>query len=180
MKFLLLLLCSCFLLSCWKWNTKAGFRGPKVMGYKPVYAPFSDAKNIVYDQHKHQVRDGGNIYTYHQFIFQVDVGRGIHVINNANPAQADRVGFITVNGCAQISIQNSYLYTNSYSDLVVIDISDPVHLKEVSRTPNAFPDFTYDYPLSTPDESGYYDCPRFDSAVIGWVKDSVYASCYKQ
>jgi hypothetical protein len=151
----------------------------KVWGSKPVYASQAAAKAIHYTAQKQPIVQAGNIYAFGHYIFQVDVGRGIHVIDNTVPAQAERIGFITVNGCAQLSIKGSYLYTNSIADLVTLDISNPAQVHEVSRVPNAFPEFQYNYPLVQPDSTGYYTCPRYDSVVVDWVKDSIYAACYK-
>lgn len=139
----------------------------------------SEAKKIDYIAQKKPIQQAGNIYAFGRYIFQVDVGRGIHVIDNSVPAQADRIGFIAINGCEQISIRGAYLYTNSFSDLVTLNISDPTHLVEVSRVPGAFPELMYSYPMVQPEEIGYYECPTYDSIVVGWVKDSIYASCYK-
>src|SRR5215204_3269066 len=86
----------------------------KVWGSKPVYAAREGAKEIIYTAQKQPLRQAGNIYARGNYIFQVDVGRGIHVINNTVPEQADRIGFIKVNGCAQLSMKGAYLYTNSY------------------------------------------------------------------
>lgn len=181
MKFVFILLSPVFLCSCWNIKSDYGIynNGPKVWGSKPVYAKESDAKEIIFDSKKHPVIAPRNIYTIGNFIFQVDMGRGIHVIDNTVPANASRVGFITVNGCSQVSVEGSFLYTNSYGDLVTIDISNPSNIKVVSRLSNTFPELEYDYPLAQPEESGYYTCPRADSVVVGWVKDSVYMNCYK-
>lgn len=180
MKNLLFIFCILLLTSCWKFNPGYHSR-PKVWGNKPVYAAVDSAKKILYDPVMHPLINAGNIYAFKDAIFQVDVGRGIHVIDNSVPANAHRVGFITINGCQQISIQGSYLYTNSYSDLVTIDISDPEHMKIVSRLANTFPEMAYDYPLIQPEESGYYECTgyREDSVIVGWVKDSIPQGCYK-
>ena len=180
MKNLLFIIWILLLSSCWKFNTNYRSR-PKVWGNKPVYAAVDSAKKILYDPVMHPLLNAGNIYAFKNAIFQVDVGRGIHVIDNSVPSDAHRVGFITINGCQQISIQGSYLYTNSYSDLVTIDISDPENMKIVSRLPNTFPELAYNYPLIEPKESGYYECNayRTDSVVVGWVKDSIPEGCYK-
>lgn len=184
MKYLLLFFCTVLLCSCWKFNNGYNSRPQppqqKVWGSKPVYAAKTFAEKIDYTPHNHSVLQAGNIYAFGHYIFQVDVGRGIHVIDNNVPAQAERIGFITVNGCGQISIKGSYLYTNSFADLVTIDIADPANVHEVGRVPNAFPEMMYDYPLVQPEESGYYTCPnQYDSVVVGWVKDSIYMSCFK-
>jgi hypothetical protein len=175
MKCCLLLFVLFPLLSCWKYNgTPYPSSQTKVWGNKPVYASESEAKKILYDPQKHAIYRPGNIYAFQHFIYQVDIGRGIHVIDNSQPAIADRIGFITVKGCEQISIKGKYLYTNSYTDLVTLDIADPLNMKILSRIADAFPEFLYNYPLAEPEDSGYYTCPTTDSLVVGWVKDSVY------
>ena len=172
------------LASCFKPNNQYIDQPPpltpqKVWGSKPVYAAETTAKKILYLPQKQPVIRAGNIYAFGNFIFQIDVGRGIHVIDNTNPSSAERIGFITVKGCEQISIKGNYLYTNSYADLVTLDITDPENMLEVSRVLNAFPEFGSNYILVQPEESGYYICPRMDSVVVGWVKDSISAYCFK-
>ena len=181
MKIVTLTFCVLFLCSCWKpYRTPPeSFPQQKVWGSKPIYSAISAAKNVEYHTGKQPIKTAGNIYAYQNFIFQVDVGRGIHVIDNSVPASAERIGFIVVNGCAQISIRGAYLYTNSYSDLVTIDLSNTSNLRETGRVQNAFPDFNYNYPLSAPEEAGYYECPRYDSVVVGWTKDSIFSTCFK-
>lgn len=176
---IVLLLYSCYWTHPYEGAVDPAMPTGKVWGSKPVYAAIDVAKEIGYTAQKQPVMQAGNIYAFSHYIFQVDVGRGIHVIDNTDPAQADRIGFITVNGCEQISIKGHYLYTNSMADLVTLDISNPAQVHEVSRVPYAFPEFQYSYPLVQPEDTGYYTCPRYDSVVVSWVKDSIYASCYK-
>ena len=174
MKYILLLI-PVVVCSCWNYDrTRYLYPQQKVWGSKPVYGSKSEVQKISYDPNKHPNQNPGNIYAYGKYIFQIDFGLGIHVIDNSSPTHADRVGFIRLNGCQQISIRGQYLYTNSYKDLVTLDISDPANIRELSRTPDAFPDF-----YAEPPEPGYYTCPQGDSVVVGWVKDSIYFSCYK-
>jgi hypothetical protein len=181
MKFSVLFILLLSLASCWNYDP-IDLTGAerKVWANRPVYAADNTkAKEIGYTAGKQPLVQAGNIYAFGGYIFQVDVGRGIHVIDNSVPAQADRIGFIRVLGCSQVAIRGTYLYTNSIADLVTLDLSDPSHPKEVSRLSNAFPSFQTNYPLAQPAERGPYACPRYDSIVLGWVKDSVYAGCYK-
>ena len=187
MRFLLLPLLLIQLSSCWYDRRNMtdnpppgpGYSTAKVWGSKPIYAVDSTAKKILYKDSAEAVISAGNIYTIGHYIFQVDVGRGVHVIDNTIPKSAKRIGFIILNGCSQISVKGTNLYSNSYEDLVVIDLKDISNVHEIARTRNAFPEFRYNYPLIQPDEAGYYECPVYDSVVIGWKKDSVYSSCYK-
>jgi len=151
----------------------------KVIGFKPIYGEVVSSKKIIYSDTAQPVVSPGNIYVKGNLIYQAEIGKGIHVIDNTVSTLAHRVGFITVNGSSQISIKGNFLYTNSYDDLVVVDMSDINNITEVSRVKGAFPEGRSNYFLIEPTESGYFECPRYDSVVIGWKKDSVWASCYK-
>jgi hypothetical protein len=165
--------------SCWTKVKPGPYISPRVWGNKPIYISFAQAKQISYSNVALPVITAGNIYTKGNLIYQLDIGKGIHVIDNSIPAQAHRVAFITVNGSSQISIKGNFLYTNSYDDLVVIDISNSNTVTEVKRVAGALPQGKYRYFYDQPVEAGYYECPLYDSAVIGWRKDSVQSNCYK-
>lgn len=182
MKYLLLLLSAFAFSSCWtkiKPSPYPGQTNIKVWGSKPIYGVDSIVKKFVYNNQPQPVVTPGNIYVKGNYIFQSEVGRGIHVIDNTTPALAKRIGFIVMNGSSQISIKGDFLYTNSFEDLVVIDMSDVKNIKEVKRVKGAFPEGRTSYFFVQPPESGYYECPRYDSLVTGWKKDSVWQSCYK-
>jgi hypothetical protein len=144
---LTILVVSIALLSCWKYREPIVDPGtpvnPKVWGYKPVYGPDSDAKRILYESTARTVVQAGNIYAYRNYIFQVEPGRGIHVIDNSVPSAAVRIGFINIKGCAQMSIKGDKLYSNSYDDLVVLDFSALNDIKEVSRLPGVFLEYRW-------------------------------------
>ena len=172
------------LISCWKkpenYNNNGSISAiSKVWGYKPVYGTESTAKNILYSATPQSVVNPGNIYAFRNYIFQLDAGLGIHVIDNTNSSSAARIGFITVKGCSQISIKDDKIYTNSYDDLVVLDFSNLGDVHEYSRLKAVFQEYRYDSPLAQPPGSGYYECPEYNAFVVGWVKDSVNQSCYK-
>jgi hypothetical protein len=68
-------------------------------------------------------------------------------------------------------------------DLVVINIADFTNPVLVSRNKDAFNSGTSNKPHSwqQPPEAGYFECPKWhsDSVIVSWVKDSVYAYCFK-
>ncbi len=181
MKILCTILLGMFLSSCWQ---KVQPRNPNdvdktVWGYKPIYSAVASAKQIIYSSTPQNVTNAGNIYAKGSLIYQVEVGKGLHVIDNSVPADARRIGFLSVNGCNQVSIKNNFLYSNSYDDLVVIDLSDVNNIREVKRVAGAFPEGRAAYYFIQPPGSGYYECPRYDSVVTGWRMDSVRNNCYR-
>ena len=182
MRVLLIMVILFSLSSCWtkvKPNSYSSNNYKRVWGNKAIYGAEETAKRIFYTDSALPVIIPGNIYAKGNFIYQLEVGRGIHVIDNTVPTQAHRIGFITVNGSSQISIKDDFLYTNSYDDLVVVNISNNNTATEVKRVLHAFPEGRSYYFYIEPVESGYYECPRYDSVVIGWKKDSISSNCYK-
>jgi hypothetical protein len=177
------ILLSIFIISCWKYpnDNPPDYTStpPLVWGYKPVYGTEAVAKKISYTSVPQPVISGGNIYAFNKYIFQVETGLGIHVIDNSVSSAAARVGFIHVKGCSEISIKGDKLYTNSYDDLIVVDFSDLNNVREYSRLKGVFTEYKYGSPIAQPPASGYYECPDYEKFVVGWTKDSVYQSCFK-
>jgi hypothetical protein len=167
--------------SCWKWPlTNIDPSTPnKVYGNKVIYMPVSAARQISYSPLAVSVVNPGKIYVKDNFIYQVEQGKGIHIIDNTVPSSAGRIGFISIYGCTEISILGNYLYTNNLDELVVIDIRNLSNVNVVKRT-KTFPGGLYDYyQAQNPPSRGYYECPRADSGVVaGWRKDSLITGCY--
>jgi hypothetical protein len=147
----------CLLYSC---DTRSDRNLPdEVLGYVPVYATGATVKNITAGPPRPTV-NGGKIYTVGNLLFQVEVDSGIHVINYANPASPQKLGFIRSFLCKELSVKNGFIYTNNLSDLVVIDINNMNNVHEVSRVASVFPDLALQYPV-IPNSSGtiYFECP---------------------
>ena len=57
----------------------------KVLGYKPIYSNDASLKKVVSDTVR-AGKNAGKIYAYQNYLLQCEVGEGIHVIDNSNPA----------------------------------------------------------------------------------------------
>lgn len=179
--FISLVLFAVIYTGCFHTNVSYPFT-QKVWGNKPVYTADTSYRKIKYIPAAQPVENAGKIYVKDNFIYQCDIGKGIHIIDNTNPSKAKRIAFLSVNGCEEISIRNNFLYTNNYYDLVTIDISDFKRAYVVARNRNAFfSQSSKPHTWETPADTGYFECPQFylDSVISGWVKDSIYQSCYK-
>lgn len=143
-------------------------------GYKPIYADPATIQEVKYETAK-PVTNAGKIYYKGGYIFQIDEGTGIHIVNTANPSQARRVGFISIKGCHEIAITGNYLFTNNLSDLITVDISDFSKPKVVKRIVHAFTLTN----MELPPERGYFECPdQNKGTVIGWRKEMLqYPKC---
>jgi hypothetical protein len=168
------------LAGCWKFNLRPKPQPDnfKIMGYKPVYSTDPALKQVTSDTPR-PVKNAGKIYAWQNYLLQCEVGEGIHVIDKSTPANARRIAFIKVIGANDISIKDGFLYTNSYKDVVVINIANIQQPFEVKRILNAFNVKGY---LPVPPVKGStFECVDLSKGVVtGWVQDSVsyYQSCY--
>ncbi len=89
------------------------------------------------------LKNPGKMYVSGSYIFLNERNKGIHVINNSNPANPVNESFIAIPGCEDLAIYDKTLYADCYTDLMVLDISNPksVILKEVNA--NLFPERRY-------------------------------------
>lgn len=82
------------------------------------------------------IDESGKIYAYQDYIFINDKYKGVHVIDNSNPESPQKISFIKIAGNIDISIKDNYLYADSITDLIVLDISDMDNIQIVNRLEN--------------------------------------------
>lgn len=139
----------------------------EVWGYMPIYASTANLKNI-YSTSAQSTVLAGKIYRYGQWIFQVEVGKGIHVIDASQRNNPVKISFIHIPGCSELSIRQNKLYTNNYRDLVSIDLSQPTQVNVLHRIENIFPGVSQDYP---PQSGVWFECPDPNKGtIIAWAE----------
>lgn len=164
---------SCIIFSC-DFN-RDNHLPQKVEGFVPVYTNNIAALKQIRAEPAREITRGGKIYTVGNLLFQVEIDSGIHVINYADPANPVKLGFIKSFLCKEVSVKSGFIYTNNFSDLVVIDIRNWGNIKEVSRIPKVFPDLESQYPerINGPGLT-YFECPDpKKGAIIAWKKQTI-------
>ena len=175
---LLLLTLATVVSSCWDLRRKPVPPPKKVWGYKPVFTVDSSLL-LIKSEGPRDVTNPAKIYVKGNFVFQNDVGFGIHVIDNSNPNNPVRIGFIRIHGNTEMAIQGNYLYANSMQDLVVVDISDWQNVVEVKRIAHAFGNGSWAVAylsIPVPEHNVFYECVAkpWPNVHTGWVRDSIY------
>ncbi len=79
------------------------------------------------------ILESGKIYAYKNYIFINDKNKGVHVVDNTDPSNPRKISFIEIPGNVDISVKGDFLFADSLSDLVVLDISDMTHIQQVNR-----------------------------------------------
>ncbi len=104
--------------------------------YMPIIKTLSEVRAEMVSSAPREIENAGKIYVYGQYIFMNEPQKGIHVINNSNPASPQNIGFINIPGNVDLAVKGSFLYADSYSDIVVFDISNPVNVMPVKFMDN--------------------------------------------
>ncbi len=117
----------------------------------------------------HAITNYGKMCYYEGYLYISESGKGIHIIDDRNPAQPQIVGFIELLGNADLSIRNNLLYADSYIDLVWFDITNPATPELKGRLENVFPtalpaidnEYGFDYAQCYSDSTD-------GGVVVGW------------
>lgn len=170
-KSLLCLSIPVLIFSCTPFDQSPG----EILSFRPVYSANYAAVKSISAITPRAIVNGGKLYTVGNLLFQVEKDSGIHIIDYADPAHPQKLGFIRSFLCKELAVKDGFIYTNNLADLVVIDINDLQNIREVNRLENAFPDLSLQYPPR--DASGstvYFECPDPSKGiVIGWTQQMI-------
>jgi len=106
----------------------------------PVYMPYSEFRSSFKKTEPKDSISPGKIYFKDNYLFVNEPGKGIHVIDNSNPSNPQKIAFYEIMGNVDMAIKDNILYADSYIDLLAIDISDINNPVEVGRLKNIFPE----------------------------------------
>ncbi len=107
----------------------------------PVYETTEELRSQVAFTEPAEINLPGKIYLLGQYLFINEVGKGIHVIDNQDPARPTTLGFINIPGNYDMAGKGQYLYADSYVDLLVFDVSDINNITEVNRVGGVFENY---------------------------------------
>lgn len=106
----------------------------------PVYMPFSEFRASFEKSAPIEISHPGKMYFKDGYLFVNEYGKGIHIIDNSNPANPLKVAFYEIMGNVDMAVKGNILYADSFIDLLAIDITDLDNPVEVARIENVFPE----------------------------------------
>jgi hypothetical protein len=109
--------------------------------FEPVYTSLEEIRSSVELIDPQPVHATGKIYLRGSWLFVNEPGKGIHVIDNANPEAPVVKSFINIPGNYELAVKGNILYADSYIDLVAIDITDINNITEKTRLENVFSNY---------------------------------------
>ena len=147
------------------------FSGTKINtieGYKPVYVPVEEAKEIKLLGPRDVVTQG-KIYIKDQYIYVGDVNLGVHIIDNSDPEHPQKLAFLQIYGNHDIAIKGETLYADNLEDLIAIDISDRENPSVIKRIENVYDLPNQEYPENLPYHTWFECVDPAKGYVVGWV-----------
>jgi hypothetical protein len=138
-KIVFLALCIMFIAACSKDSAYERYAI-----YRPVYMTKESVRNNIRNGQPAPIWQPGKLVWKDNYVFLNDLDRGVHIIDISNPAQPKTVSFIQIPGCVDLAVNDHYLYADCYTDLVTIDISNPLQIQVKQFLSGVFPQRVYD------------------------------------
>jgi hypothetical protein len=134
--------------------------------YYDYYAVYMDRanleKSVFYVTTGREIKNPGKIYYKYPHLFVNEKYKGVHVIDNRNPANPVMKGFIMAPGCLDMAVKDNVIYLDNAVDLVSFDLDD---MKISKRIIDVFPQ------LAPPSGNVYYGEQSLeDFIIVDWVK----------
>lgn len=107
--------------------------------HEPIYSTVAEVRANIKSNAPREVEHPGKLFTRGNYIFLNEIDKGIHIINNSNPASPQRVAFIDIPGNIDIAVKGDVLYADLYTDLVAMDITDPMNVSVKKIVDGVFP-----------------------------------------
>ncbi|MEX0856573.1 MAG: hypothetical protein WD016_00395 [Balneolaceae bacterium] len=105
---------------------------------EPVYMTQEEFKKSVAMENSRELEKPGKIYFYDSYLFVNEINKGVHIIDNSNPAAPTNIGFINIPANKDIAVKGDLLYADSHTDFLVFNIEDIQNPELINRIENVF------------------------------------------
>ncbi len=103
-----------------------------------IYDDLTEVRSIPLIGTIQAIDNPGKIFVAEKVLLIGEEGKGIHIIDNSDPANPNPMQFLNIPGGREYYVEGDFLYAESYYDMLKIDISKPNAPELVSRVENAF------------------------------------------
>ncbi len=122
----------------------------------PIYISYEELRSSFEITAGKELKKPGKIYYKEPFMYINEYQEGIHVVDLSDPGNPQLRAFISIPGNVDMAIRNEVLYADSFIDLLLVDISDPLQPELMQRIEKLFeyviPPYDYQYPLAEIDQ----------------------------
>jgi hypothetical protein len=105
----------------------------------PIYLEMSDVRaRTITIAPPQELENPGKIYLYGDYLLINEPTKGIHILDNTNPANPINKNFIPIEGNVDLAVNSNILYADNYVDLLAFDISNINTISLVKRVEDVF------------------------------------------
>ncbi len=109
------------------------------MANTPIYQDLESFRNFEFElSSARDISRAGKLWVQDNYLFIVDVLKGVHIFDNSDPASPINLGFLEIYACTDIAVNGNQLYVDNYHDLLTFDISDITNPTLVCRSTDVF------------------------------------------
>jgi len=139
-KLALILAVPLFMISCMKTKGEVSLSFTKA---EAIYGDLDSLRSLPLLIPKQPVVNPKSYYISSNFVLVGELHKGIHIYDNLNGQDPQRVSFIQIPNNKEFYVKDNFLYAESMYDVVKIDISDIYNPTLVSRAENVFWEVQY-------------------------------------
>ncbi|MBL0102083.1 MAG: hypothetical protein IPP49_20285 [Saprospiraceae bacterium] len=142
-----------------------------VEGKSPLYGSWDDISNIKTEGPR-AFTNAGKIITAGAYIYVNEAKKGIHVIDNSDPADPRNIAFWAISGNSEFIIKDNVLYADNGRHIFVIDISSIQQIKVLETLRDIYdPSTLEEFP---PNYKGPFECYTYTKGLLlGWENKSI-------
>ena len=107
--------------------------------YRPVYKTKQEVRAAINSSTPKSIVNPGKLFYKDGYVFLNDLEKGVHIIDVRNPASPQVVAFVAIPGSVDLAVRGNILYADLTTDLVAIDISNPLQVKLTKVLEGVFP-----------------------------------------
>lgn len=86
------------------------------------------------------VNNAGKLFVIGNYVYLNEIGKGIHIIDNSNKLNPTNLSFIEIPGNIDMAVKGNTLYADCYTDLITLNISNPLNAIIKNVIEDAFSD----------------------------------------
>lgn len=137
--------------------------------YVPVLMKRTDMENAVKLDSPRPMEETGKLYYKAPYLFIIEKYKGVHIIDNTDPTNPEKINFLHIDGIRDIAIKDDVLYADNAVDLIAIQFDAAItSITMTKRMKDYFPEMT------PPDGWGvaysvWANRPN-DTIIVGWKK----------
>lgn len=136
--------------------------------YSPKYISRDSLNKSITGLPPQELVEISNFYPNGEWMYLIEKGKGVHIMDNSNPQLPEIKAFITIPDIRDLAVKNNTLLVNQNTDLVAIEVSVPNDPIVADRMENVFEEILPPLPPNS-----QYERPDPEKGiVIGWDRST--------